>query len=245
MSKKARSSSTADQTRLAEDIARLEAVLETNPSWVAWRQLEEKMATGQVPEPQIVGALVGAYAMALAADPNYIAFLKARHAFRQMSERPEALKPAPARAKAAPPAEPEPLRPAPGPASTQTISAPIDAEWVPAPPSPPPRPPATTESETTRSLLARLTELERQATAVEKAASPIATPAVRDEASAIEEAEVTIVLDDAVDAPPTSGLVSRLESLSRERTAGRAAPRPKTEVEEASIEIVDDPAEKG
>jgi len=91
MSKKARSSSTADQTRLAEDIARLEAVLETNPSWVAWRQLEEKMATGQVPEPQIVGALVGAYAMALAADPNYIAFLKARHAFRQLSERPEAL----------------------------------------------------------------------------------------------------------------------------------------------------------
>jgi hypothetical protein len=267
MSKKARSTSAAEPARLGEEIARLEAVLETNPSWVAWRQLEEKMATGQGPEPQIVGALVGAYAMALAADPNYIAFLKARYAFRRLAEGSDGSQAAPARAKAAPPAEPEreertvtilpacyfpppepePLRPAPGPASNQTLSAPIDAEWVPAPapPAAPPRPPAMAESETTRSLLARLTELERQATAVEKAASPTEMPSAMLEAPAIEEAEVTIVLDEADDAPPTSGLVSRLESLSRERTAGRAAARPKTEVEEASIEIVDDPAEKG
>jgi hypothetical protein len=270
MSKKARPASTAEPARLVEEIARLEAVLEGNPSWVAWRQLEEKMATGQGPEPQIVGALAGAYAMALAADPNYIAFLKARYEYRQLAERPGG-SPTSARTKAPPaaeareeravtilpashfpPPEPEPLRPAPRPQSRDATAAPIDAEWVPAPappaPTPAPAPRPAADSENARSLLARLTELERQATIVEEAASPIVTPAARDEAPAIEEAEVTIVLDEADDAPPAaaSGLVSRLESLSRERTAGgRAAARPKTEVEEASLEIVEDPVEKG
>jgi hypothetical protein len=272
MSKKARTASTGEPARLVEEIARLEALLEGNPSWVAWRQLEEKMATGQGPEPQIVGALVGAYAMALAADPNYIAFLKARYAFRQLAERPGG-SPAPARSKAPPapepreeravtilpashfpPPEPEPLRPAPRPEPRDATAAPIDAEWVPAPPppgpTPQPRPTATAmgDSENARSLLARLTELERQATIVEEAASPIVTPAAKGETPAIEEAEVTIVLDEADDARPTasSGLVSRLDSLTRERTAGgRATARAKTDVDEAAVEIVEDPVEKG
>lgn len=221
---------------LLDEIVRLEAALEDNPSFVAWRALERRIALGRGPQAKSVGALIGGYAMDLAEDPRYAQLLAARDALMEAARLPVSPPTASitetARAGSAVVAEqPVPLRPVetPPPPPVETI----DAEWQPAHTSPSRAHPGA--------LMARISSLESEVEDIEIDLDPGEVVSPPDSG----EAEVVIVADSGSDADDRRtgdrSLTAQLKQLAdgpvRPRVPARwTAP----EAGEAEIEIVAD-----
>jgi hypothetical protein len=230
-----------ERLALLDEIENLERALENHPSWKAWRALDSRIGLGRGPEPKMVGALVGGYAMDLVEEPSYIALLAARDQLRRLTANPVRetnegnvdLDETKSRAPSAAGEPPSliPLQPAPPFAPPPAPDKVIDAEFS-----------VATEPDVSghrSSLMDRLATLEQEATNLVQTVSPTIRgsdqPPIR--RPALDEADVEIVPEDEAPAKLPGGLVTRLETMDLARKVNADRHRPMA-VEEADVEII-------